>query len=576
MPYSPFTRFLACMLVALTALAFFWPDDRTLEWAWRGTAGVVILILVFTWSVVKNSPPLDDRAFHQCLPEGLNRAFFRILWIHLLVLAAVALVVVVYCGIWNFSWRAASWGVVMLTIPAWVLMSAVGVASSAGSSQQHRKSVAWFVIFGSIVASTGVLYLLNRGVDRYDWRYTYFTPIRTVLLTAATLYPLCWWLIAARKRRTLGLVLGGATSALLPWLVLYGDFVKAPDREFRMDPPATAAAERLILSRKPFVGSDSDWIPVEDLIDVQGLAEGEQVRVAIAVDLKSDQERGVRGHEGKTPPQKIIEPVRAYEIRDTRAVSPEYSMHRGQAIASNQGGKIVWGADAVGQGLRKQLPPVESFEYMQAWRNLPSSPPVVRNPAASNTWDVERPNVGPHAREFTFYDRLNATTFRAMPWTVSITNPVSWKLQGSCLASEGTSFRLKPEGKLKIYPLIQNPDGNDVLSIRCYREGLWQNDEGPWFGDDAGWDESNVSVAIVAIDETGKHAYLMDEFYHGKAEKAMLGGYQLMSFNLVDSEGAADQRKRVEALRKSRLYVFTSEGADFSRRVELPAAKLNR
>ena len=575
MPYSPFTRFLACVLVVLAALAFFWPDARTLEWAWRGTAGVAILVVIFTWSVVKNSPPLDDRAFHQCLPEGLNRAFFRILWIHLLVLAAVALVVVLYCGIWNFTWRTASWGVVMLTIPAWVLMSAVGVASSAGSSQQHRKSVAWFVIFGSMVASTGVLYLMNRGVDLYQWRYTYFTPIRTVLLTAGTLYPLCWWLVAARKRRTLGLVLGGATSALLPWLWVYGDFVKASEREFRMDAVATAAAEQLILSRKPFVGSDSDWIPVEDLIDVQGLAEGEQVRVAIWVDLDSDQDRGVRklSDNGKLQAVNGPEPVRVYEVRDLQAARPENSMRRAPAIASRQGGKIVWGAEAVGQGLRKQLPPVESFEYMLPSRNLRSSLPVVRNPAASNKWDFKRPNVGPNAREFTFYRTLNPTTFRAMPWTVSITNPTSWKLQGSCLASDGTSFRLEAGTKLKIDPLILNPDGNDILSLRCYHEALWQTDEGPWFGDDEGSDWWGLDVAIVAIDETGKHAYLMDEFYYPGGVKVMLGGYERMSFNLVDPEGPGVQRQRVEMLRKSRLYVFTSEGSDFSRRIELPASK---
>lgn len=560
MPYSPFTRFLAGVLVVLVALGLLWPDDRALEWSIYGAGAMAILLGIFTWSAVKNSPPLDDRAFQRCLPAGANRAFFRIVWIHLLVLAGAALAVLVYCGIWNFTWRAASWGVAMLTIPAWALMSAVGVASSAGSSQQHWKSVAWISIFATPLFSAGLLYWLNQGVGRYEWENVYFTPVRTMVLTAATLYPLVWWLVAARQRRGLGLVLGGATSALLPWLVVYGDFAKAPveigDRQFGVSP----AGERLTLTRKPFAGSDRPWIPVEDLIEVQGLAEGDYTRMSMAVQFDKDDERQSR-EDRLLAKLREREYLRGYEIRDESDREGD-GIRNVLATVSNQGGKIVWGADAVNQSIRKLLPEVETFGYWRSTLNRPASPPVIRNPAAPNA----RP--GDTMEERPYYSRLSPEGFRTMPWSVWMMNPGRWKLLGSCLTSEGTSFRLEKGRMLKVLPLVQRPEGNDTLNIRCYFESLWQT-KGPWFGGDVGPNWSGFDLVVVAIDETGKHAYLIDESNHGNTDQVMLGRYERMIFNMDPATSAADWQ-RIEMLRKSRLYIFTSKAAGFPKVMELP------
>ncbi|MEK7951588.1 hypothetical protein [Luteolibacter soli] len=573
MPHTPFTRFLAWALVVLTAVALFWPDDRALQWAAYGSGAVVILVMMFTWSVVKNSPPLDDRAFHRCLPPGPGREFLRTIWIHLLVLGAVALGVLVYCGMWNFSWRAASWGVVMLTVPAWVLMSAVGIASSAGSSQQHRKSAAWFAIFATPVFSTGLLQWLNRGVDPSGWDYVYFTPERTTVLTGATLYPLVWWLVAARKRRTLGLVLGGATSALLPWLVLRGDFVKVREMDVPLDPPASEAAEKLTLSRKPFAGSDKTWIPVEDLIEIDGLAEGEHTCVALSVEFGNDPNRGVPQAYGsqssRTRDRQMQENFGVYELRDNRFSHFRYPTRVG-AFVSKQGGKIVWGKGAVDQSLRKLLPPVESFEYSQEWQNVPPSPPVVRNPADPSLTRADFPTDTTYFAPLDFYKRVNPTSFRAMPWTVAIMNPCSWKLLGSCAATEGTSFRLETGRMLKVLPLKQEADGNGDLRIRHYREELWQA-RGPWFGADEGLNRSEVSIAIVAIDEAGKHAYLIGEFSAPSSRRVMLGRCE--SFTISTGVGGNAGMERAEMMRKSRLYVFMNQTGGFARKVVLPGVE---
>jgi len=560
MPYSPFTRFLACVLVALVALGLLWPDDRTFEWATYGTGAVAILVAVFTWSAVRNSPPLDDRAFQHCLPAGPGRAFFRVIWIHLLVLAGAALAVLVYCAVWNFSWRAASWGVVMLTVPAWALMSAMGVASSAGSSQQHWKSTAWFAILAMPLFSAGLLYWLNLGVEKYEPANVYFTPLRTMALTAATLYPLVWWLVAARKRRTLGLLLGGATSALLPWLVTYGDFVKV-SANANTELPPSAAAERLTLSRKPFAGSDKPWIPVEDLLDVQGLAEGELTSVTIGVRLGNDRDR---------------EYLTTYEVRDES--HPESGGIRYvAAVASKQDGKIVWGAEAVNQRIRSLLPAVETFEYWEPSLNRPATPPVVRNPAAPRFRRVDSPDEADPAaalehelaEERPYYKRLTPEGFRAMPWSLWVQSPTTWKLLGSCLATEGTSFRLEAGGKLKVSPLVQSPEGKDSLSIRNYFELPWQT-KGPWFGPEMTAGYSGVAIQLVAVDESGKHAYLIDRLnYDGNNGKVMLGMYDRAVFRVDGADNAAEW-KRIEMLRKSRLYVFASASTGFNREVDLP------
>jgi hypothetical protein len=547
MPHSPFTRFLACVLVVLAALGLLWPDDRTFEWATYGTGAVAILLMIFTWSAVKSTPPLDDRAFHQCLPPGANNAFFRTIWIHLLVLSGVAIAMLVYCAVWNFSWRATSWGVVMLTVPAWALMSAVGVASSAGSSQQHWKSTAWFAILAMPLFSAGLLYWLNQGVQSHEPGVFYFTPLRTTVLTAATLYPLVWWLIAARKRRALGLLLGGATGALLPWLLTYGDFVKVPGNTNDDVFPPSAAAERLTLSRKPFAGSEQPWIPVEDLIDLQGLAEGEYTSVMMSVRTGNDHER---------------EALQTFEIRDES--HPEGNgLRYGWAVASKQDGKVVWGAGAVNQRIRSLLPAVETFEYWEPSLNRPASPPVVRNPAAPGLL------LGDPTEERPYYRRISPEGFRSMPWSVWVQSPTTWKLLGTCLATEGTSFRLASGGVLKISPLVQSPEGKDSLSIRNYFEFPWQT-KGPWFNPGVVRGHSGVGVQLVAVDESGRHAYLIDGLRsEGNTEKVMLGMYDRATFH-VDVADSAAEWKRIEMLRKSRLYVFASQTTGFNRVVELP------
>jgi len=152
-------------------------------------------------------------------------------------------------------------------------------------------------------------------------------------------------------------------------------------------------------------------------------------------------------------------------------------------------------------------------------------------------------------------------------------NPGSWKLLGSCLATEGTSFRLEGGRTVKVTPQVQSSEGKDAIMIRCYFESLWQA-QGPWFGDHAPSDNwSKYDLAFVAIDETGKHAYLIDDFEERKDHgKIMLGEYERMFF-AADNHDFSLGWQQVEVLRKSRLYVLVSEVRGYSRTVELPGEK---
>ncbi|MEK7951587.1 hypothetical protein [Luteolibacter soli] len=563
MPYSPFTRFLGCVLVVLAALALLWPDDRTLQWAAYGTGAVAILLMVFTWSAVRNSPPLDDQAFHQCLPEGVSRAFFRTVWIHLLVLAGVAVVVLVYCGVWNFSWRAASYGVAMLTLPVWALMSAMGVASSASSSRQAWKSAAWFAIFAMPLFSWGLLYVLNDGVEKYVPEEVYFPPVRTLVLTGATLYPLVWWLVAARKRRRLGLVLGGATGALLPWLWIYGDFAKVPVEEkkpgaeevvFLSDGPRPLLADgRITVTRKPFQERAERWIPMEDLVEVKGMAEGEQVGVMLSIGEESSKER---------------ERLYTWEVRDeTRA--KERGVRYVEAIALNRGGKVVWGAGPRNEGIRAQLPPVETFEYWDGRLNQAFPQPVIANPAVA---DFQPASKDEERRPFS-YRYVTAEAFRTKPWSAWVSTRSAWKLLVSCAVSEGASVRLEHGGRLEVVPLSVMADAgprwpaqakspspagsNHGIELRCSYEDLWVAD-GPWFGKDTVQTWSGMDVLMVIIDETGKHAYLSDELDFGGDGKLLLGRYDRRIFD-AGAGDTPESLQRIEMVRKGRVYVFASQ-----------------
>lgn len=530
MPYSPFARFLAVVIVLLCGVGLLWPDDRAYQWIYYGMAAAPILLGLFTWSAVRSAPPFDDRAFHRGLPPGDGHAFFRVVWLHLLVLAGIALAVVVYCWIANFGWRAMSWGIVMFTLPAWAFCAAVGLAASAGSSNQHWRSVSWIAVFATPVFSGLLLYWARQGLVPEDKTESYFTPVRTVALAAAGLYPLSWWLVAVARRRGMGLIFGAATSALVPWLYVYGDFMKVPEKEarvFGVNPVTVTVA------RKPLPADIPRWMPASEVLEVKGLEEGKQAEVYLSI--------GKPGAVDRTHLRMAeLLPESTPEIGRAQLSPPVVSMVEG---------RLVWGNKLVYDAMRAQLPAHESFEPWSRKQAVGASPLVLLTPSRPHPLPPEgsREEAAPN------YRMLGLERFVEGTWEAWVTSSMPWRLLGSCPVAEGGSIRLASGGRLKVLPLELMDGGGYELRIREYEEDLWQA-QGPWFEKKA---RGYRQMRLLFADETGKHVYAAD-FLGGEDGKVMLGEFRGHKFRTGVPDNP-DLIRKIEMLKKARVYIFSSE-----------------
>ena len=552
MPHSPFTRFLATVIVALYALALLWPDDRAYVWGWYAMASLPIILGVFTWSAVRSAAPFDDRSFHRILPPGDGHAFFRVLWIHLLVLAGISLAVLIHCWSYNFGWQAMTYGIAMLTIPVWAFISATGLACSLASSTQHWRSMGWIAIFAMPLFSWAMMYWARSGFDP-EWpnRDVYFPQLRGVVLAAAGLYPLIWWLAAVARKRGLGILFGSATGALLPWLYVYGGFVKAPSSDdlYKL---AEKSQERisstLKLTRKPLPENPPPWIPISDLLSAEGLAEGDFVYLTWFLNPPDVEKRAY---------------MPTYEVRD-EMVPENGGVRYVELTVQRSNGVIGWGQDSFWQGMRSQFPGDYKFEYWDRSLNRPSSPLVVMKPGR-----VVNHAQGPHTGERMFgYKNLTLERFKSEPWTIRVLPPAKWQLLGESETTHGKSFRLPHGGVIKMMPLELEDGGHFKIKFRHFDEELWQAD-GPWFGDARRYQTAWTDLRIVIADDASRTLFAVDALSYGQNSKIMLGRSSLSSFD-AGANDSPEQTKRIEMLRHARVYVFLMEAKGPFEEFELP------
>jgi len=226
MPYSPFTRLMAVLLVLGYALGLLYPDDRAYVWGWYAMSCLPVLLAVFVWTSVKDAPPFDDQAFHRSLPPGPGYAFWTVLRIFLVILAGIAVAVGVYCSIFHFGWRAISFGIAALTLPVFGYLAACAIAASVASSREHTKIWGWLAVLAVPVFSAAIADRLVDPSEQLPQQsgLFYFSHFRTMTAAGVILYPLIWWLVAVRGRRALGMAFVVLTGFLMPWLYLQGDF----------------------------------------------------------------------------------------------------------------------------------------------------------------------------------------------------------------------------------------------------------------------------------------------------------------------------------------------------------------
>lgn len=528
MPHSPFTRYLASGIVAAYAAVLLWPDPRAHVIGSYILGAMPFFIALFTWSAVRDLPPLDDHAFHRTLPTDDARVFRRTLRLHGMILAGITLAVVVCCLLLNFGWYMISYGFAVLTVPVWAFMAACGVATSAATSSHHRKSWAYLAIFVVPLLSALVAYRL--------WDHQELEPyyeigqLRRAALTGAILYPFCWWLIAVRRRRTLGLCLGMAIGSLMPWRFISGKFDHVIDF-----PPAYLDEEAhkkspVRITRKADMPGEGKWVRADSVLDVQGLREGE------FLDLT-----GI-SFAGKT--------ADVFEIPDDPAVAAA-GVYEGRLLVGRFGGEEArWGARPVWDHLRKQIPAHETFQYWNPKQNVPAHlaflkegepGPVIRDPRGYFT----RKPLPPA------WDGVKRLTAGPLKWVWA--EAFHMEKVGEVSAEDGGTCRLPEGGVIRLSGIHETGSGY-YITLRNYFEDVWRSD-GSWldrksldvFGEQEPW--------VIAVDESGKHTFALGPWNEVNFHEIPLGSL-LERYVQIGSATSPAEIARIEMMRKCRLHVF--------------------
>ncbi len=508
MPHSPFTRFYGLVIVAACFLALLWPDDHSYILGWQTLITAPLLIGIFTWSVVRHAAPFDDLAFHRTLPPGDGFAFRRVLGIHGLVLAGLALAMVAYCWSMNFGWQVMSYGILVLTLTAWALMTASGIAASLSSTRQWGRTWGYLAIFVVPVFSATWILFQRPYFDPEAQGKFYLSAPRTMALAGALLYPLVWWLVSVKRRRWLGFGLGAAISAMMPWIYIYGGFFKVPERD-GWEPPVSS---HVTIARKAVIPNEGKWLPVEDVISISGLRSGEFIN-----------------HWGfwvRTGDDKINLDHR--EIPDDPAQADAGAVVAPIIAGRFEGDEIQWGARAAWSHLRKQVSSHETFGF---WNG--------------------KPNVRTHLA----FQQSTAEEFTSAPWQQPFAGVFRLGKVGEIDAERGGTCRLPGGGILKISPLQQH-DSRFSISFRQYFEHLWHA-EGTWFEADDVNRSYGSDPWVIAVDESGKHAFALSplDFGYAPNSKLLFAGVSRSVFNAGEAK-TREEIARMEMLRHCKLHVF--------------------
>ncbi|MES2921260.1 MAG: hypothetical protein V4819_06930 [Verrucomicrobiota bacterium] len=527
MPLSPFTRFFGLAIIAAYFLALLWPDESAALWGWQTLIVLPIVIGLFSWSAVHDAPPFDDQAFHRVLPPGDGVALRRVLMIHGMVLAGIAVAVIIYCRIYNFGGSATAYGIAILTIPAWTLMAASGIANSLSTSRQSGITWPYLAIFAIPALSAFLICWLRdyfiTPQNPYRYRYPLLQGLSTIAVAGAILYPIIWWLVAVKRRRGLGFGLGIATGLLIPWMYGVAEHL-APSY-------VPSGKSHVTITRKAAVPAYGKWIRVNETLSVDGLRKGEFADLDLSVNQNG---------------------LSAYEVPDDSALE-DARVHYSPIIAGRfEDGTLSWGETAAWNYLRSQVPSPETFQFWWSQREgvpthlaflRPGKSALVRGPFG----DTSRKPV----------DRQNKAEadFASNTWGVWSPGVFIFEKAGEVDASDGGTCKLPGGGILRVNPLKQEGKSSSI-SFRRYYEDPWQSRGRPWFGLKSPGNRWTVRPWVIAVDPSGKHAFaLPSAFPVGQDERVMLG--QFTDYVIYTGEAkTADELARVEMLRHSRLHVF--------------------
>ncbi|MEO5915073.1 MAG: hypothetical protein ABIS50_12635 [Luteolibacter sp.] len=527
MPRSPLTLALGLAIVAGFFIFLLWPGQELQEWGLYAAMSLPVIIGLFTWCAVRDAPPLDDQAFHRTLPPGDGHAFRKVLAMHGWVLLGIALSEVIYCWIYNFGWPVMSYGLLILTLPVWGLMGALGVASSLATSRQFGKTWGYAAVFGLPLVSAAIPYHLRDGFRPEEYAGDqYFNSHRMIVLVATVLYPMIWWLAAVRRRNVTALCLSAVIGALIPVIHVYGGFFNASE----VSAPEQPEVPRVSIERKFVPPGDDRWIPIESMISVGGLRDGEIIQL------------GRMGADSRY--------IRFYGVPDDERLREEGLFNAYSLKASMENGQITWGEAAVWRQLQKQLPGLETLDYLGGGMDVPMHVSTLRpGETALIRQRGERSNLKPQS----FEQKVTEEDLNSAMWGSIGASVYKFEKVGVVKVANGGDIRLPQGGLLRIDPLAREK-GHISIRMENFQQAMVDAD-GPWFGIKGEEQFWPGQPWLVAVDSSGKHAFALSEFFYENGRRSLLGRVIVCGFQAEDVS-ETENLARIEMLRGCSLHVF--------------------
>ncbi|MBB5350213.1 hypothetical protein HNR46_000437 [Haloferula luteola] len=272
MPFSPFTRLLAAAIVASYGFFLFWPNPRAHHWGAQALVLLPLLLLVLMVSAQRSWPVFEPRAFYRTRPVTDGFGMRRMLGLMAAVFGGVALWVMIYVFGHNFSGRAALEGILLLVLPAlaWAWLWAV-VACLATRRQRPLIWLILTLLAAPILSGAGLATM--RGDLNLEMKGSFFiTPASLLILAAVSILPAIWWLVASRRKWRTGLGLMMWFGALIPWIMVHGQFFPKKVSNGMTTEKFVEHIESIELH--PPAG---EWheVPCSELLTIKGLQKGE-------------------------------------------------------------------------------------------------------------------------------------------------------------------------------------------------------------------------------------------------------------------------------------------------------------
>lgn len=474
-------------------------------------SGVPILATLLSSSAVRDAPPFNDRAFHRTLPPCDGVAFRSVLAIHLLVLAGISAATAVYCAHLNFGWEAFRESILRFVGPLGIFMIFFGIGASMATSPGRGKMLGFAVIFGAPLLSFWFPWLVLLGWTPGE---SEGASMPAFLLLVAIVYFLIWWLVAVRRRKALGMVLGGIFGLWLPWIPWILAEVGLRGRAAPPGIVATApASEPVKWHRKNSSVEPSEWFPVSQVLGVTGLERGEIARMKIYSIGRSNQEAWV-----------------------SEVGSETRWAQRGTLDASlAKDGSLRWGRTALLDLLRGQLPPLGNLSYLSGEDSI----------QGSSVLSFYRPDddlIAPGRRLSLGY---TMDEFMSERWSVSM-QTFRYDLAGSVDLSRGGSFRVSSGGRIFVDPVVKGQITQDSVAIRYCFPG--RDESRIW-----GYQQTEIPGPVLVIaDGSGKQAYVAELAVDPQADPHLwLGNASRWLFRFKNKNVAL-----LESLKGGRVHVF--------------------